>query len=121
MSATKTIITGRPAGDIRLALRRAFLDVARARMAENPATACVTWRDAAVAASVGWDAAKRTVENMARSGELVRVNPVRTPGVSRAMVGYMPAELVCQAMPCPGAANDAGLILQQLFGQLARA
>jgi hypothetical protein len=118
-----TTTTGRPAGEIRQALRRAFLDLAMARMAEQGAAkaARVTWREAAAVAAVGWDAAKRTADNMARAGELVPVGLVRTPGVSRAMVGYLPAELVRQALPCPRAANDAGLHLQQLFGQIARA
>jgi hypothetical protein len=114
-------LSGRPAGEIRQALRRAFLKLASARMAEGAHVARITWREAAAVAAVGWDAAKRTAENMARAGELVATGPVRTPGVSRAMVGYMPAELVRQALPCPIAANDAGLHLQQVFGQIARA
>jgi hypothetical protein len=113
--------SGRPAGEIRQALRRAFLDLASARMAEGAQVVRITWREAAAVAAVGWDAAKRTADNMARAGELVPVGLVRTPGVSRAMVGYLPAELVRQALPCTHAANDAGLRLQQVFGHIARA
>lgn len=109
--------TGRPAGEVRQALRRAFMALAGTGQQPQP----VTWRQAAAVASVGWATAKRTAENMARAGELVPAGTVAVPGASRPMVGYLPAGLVPQALPCPAAANDSGLALQQLFGQLARA
>lgn len=52
----------RPRGEARQALLSAF-----------EARGCSTWRIAAEVSCVGYDTARRTVENMVRAGELVRV------------------------------------------------
>ena len=84
MTDLDTVLAGgRPRGEIRTALAGA----AQALHAEHgPAT----WRDMAVAAQVGFDAARRTVQNMARAGELRRVDTVPVLGARRPMVRYAP-------------------------------
>ena len=55
-------------GEVRQVLRSVF--------AEGP----TTWRCAATVAQVGYDCARRTVENMVRVGELVRCGEEMPPG-----------------------------------------
>lgn len=81
----------RPRGDCRRAIGSAAHALGRG-----------TWRDLATAASVGFDVARRTAENMVRDGQLVRAGTVSAPGASRPMTVYAPA-----AQPdggCDGAA-----------------
>jgi hypothetical protein len=74
----------RPAGDI----RRALTDAAQALAAEHGPGARMTWRELASRARVGTRAARHTVNNMVRAGELVRVGPVPTPGCRRPMTTF---------------------------------
>jgi hypothetical protein len=93
----------RPRGEIREALAGAFRELSFTADASGLCGAiahqgvvddvCVgaTWRDVAVKAQVGFDVARRTVINMHRAGELVKVGTVRMPNVNRPMVRYAPA------------------------------
>lgn len=74
----------RPAGEVRVALRRA----AEALVAEKPG---FTWRDAAQAAQVPFRLARQAMRNMARAGELERIGTRSEPGVCRPMTLYAPA------------------------------
>jgi hypothetical protein len=49
----------------------------------------VTWLDAAQAAQVGYEAARHTVDNMARAGELVRVGSAKPEGSRHWMALYV--------------------------------
>jgi hypothetical protein len=71
----------RPRGEIRMALRDAFA------LTPEP----VTWRTVAEVARVGYQAAQRTVENMARSGELQRVGKDRAAGLYQLADACAPA------------------------------
>jgi len=73
----------RPRGEIRMALGLA----AAALVAEQGGG---TWRDMAQQAQVGFDKAREVVRDMARAGELQRVDVVRVPGSRRPMVRYAP-------------------------------
>lgn len=70
------MITMRPVGEIRMALSAAAAEFGEAG---------ATWRDLAVAACVGYDAAQATTDNMVRAGDLVVIGRVTRPGVSRPM------------------------------------
>ena len=72
----------RPCGHIRQALR----DAAWAGAGDHG----VTWRDLAQRACVGFTAARHTVENMARAGELQATGSVQVHGVCRPMTLYEP-------------------------------
>ena len=68
----------RPRGEIRAALALAVDAL--------PSTApSATWRDLAQLACVGFDAARRTVDNMVTAGELIVVGHRRTPHACRPM------------------------------------
>lgn len=67
----------RPRGEIRLALGQAAVQFAASGVPG------VTWRSLAEQAGVGYDAAKRTAENMVRAGELVVVGAEPVPGANR--------------------------------------
>lgn len=82
-------------GEIRLALAEAALSFG-ARGA--------TWRQLAEAAQVGWDAARMTVENMVRAGQLVVVGTATVPGVCRPMNRCALATAVAAAEPMAVAA-----------------
>jgi hypothetical protein len=69
----------RPRGEIRAVLSSA--------LAELPSLG-FTWRDAAVHTGVGFAAARVTLENMARAGEVVRAGTLPVPGAARPMVRY---------------------------------
>lgn len=72
----------RPRGEIRAALGQA------ADMLPAPApgeVAGATWRDLAELACVGFDAARRTVDNMLAAGELIVVGHKREPHACRPM------------------------------------
>lgn len=95
----------RPAGEIRRALREA----AKALLAES--TPGVTWRDLAVHACIGHQAARRTVGNMARAGELRPSGATRVPGVRRPMTTYtLPT-------PAPSTAPPALDALMRTWGR----
>lgn len=63
----------RPRGEIREALASAVAQLV-------PEVGPVNYLQAAQAARVGFDAAQRTLENMARAGELVRAGKHKPPG-----------------------------------------
>jgi len=69
-----------PRGEIREALCKAYSSV--------PEELGATWRDVAAASQVGFQAAKRAVENMVKWGELEVVRDVRVPGCRRPMKAY---------------------------------
>lgn len=75
----------RPRGQIRLALEAAYASC-------GP----TTWRHAAEFACVGYEAARRTSENMARAGALVRVGTVpdaaRLSGVRLGVYALAPGQ-----------------------------
>ncbi|WP_428421939.1 hypothetical protein [Methylibium sp.] len=75
----------RPRGEIRRALGDAAWQVAR-----EHAEGC-TWRELAQRACVGFDVARRTVENMARAGELMVSGTVAASGRGRPANRYVPA------------------------------
>lgn len=85
----------RPRGEIRQALCSAAAEVGGG----------ATWRSLAARANVGFDAARRTVDNMAAAGELIVIGHHREPGVSRPMNLY--------ALAVETAAND-GAALEQV-------
>jgi hypothetical protein len=74
----------RPAGEIRQALASAA-----ERLAQE--VDGVTWRDLAAAAQVGCLAARRTVENMARAGDLEVIGSTKRAHSRRWMKLYAPA------------------------------
>lgn len=74
----------RPRGEIRDVLASA----ARTLLQQHGQP--VTWRDLAVQAQVGFTAARDTVRNMARAGDLRLVGTVRRPGACRPMASYVP-------------------------------
>ena len=90
----------RPRGEIREALGAASL-VLRAECR------AATWRDLAECARVGYGAAKKTVENMASSGELIAVGTVRAAYARRPMVMYAPREAANFATGGPGSLEAA--------------
>lgn len=59
-------------------IREALADAAQAFGAQG-----ATWRQLAAAAHVGWDAARMTVENMVRAGQLVVVGTAPRDGGGR--------------------------------------
>lgn len=77
----------RPRGEIRQALGAAL-----AQRSEPGAAGGSTWRELATHAGVAFDAAKQTVRDMVRSGELAVVGEVRVPGARRPMQCYLPAQ-----------------------------
>ena len=90
----------RPRGTIRSAIHQAFV-------ANGPAT----WRTAAEVAQVGYDAARHTVGNMVRAGELVRVgssNSARAPEVRLGLYGL------------PGEAREASAAPHELLRVMQR-
>lgn len=81
----------RPAGEIRHAIGKAARELAAERAVQPSFTvAGGTWRDFAARACVGFKVAQRTVENMARAGELAPLGAVRVEGSRRPMVVYGP-------------------------------
>ena len=90
----------RPRGEIREALCLAAVQFGQDGF---------TWRDLAHAACVGFDAAKRTVGNMARAGELVVLDEVRVPGANRPMLRYVPAVIGDDALKAVGGTPGAEL------------
>ena len=73
----------RPRGEIRQALAQAG-----AALADEHGG--FTWREVAALACVGFTAARQTVENMERAGELECVGQRHVPGVCRPMNVYAP-------------------------------
>lgn len=69
-------------GEIRVALGQAAAELG---------TDGATWRALAHRAGVGLDAARQTVLNMARAGELTVIGHGRVTGVNRPMTLYVPA------------------------------
>jgi len=76
----------RPRGEIRQALASSAWEIAGASPLGG-----ATWREAAAHACVGFEAARQTWKDMVRSGQLVRVQPVRVAHASRAMSLCAPA------------------------------
>jgi len=87
----------RPPGEIRQALGAAAQGLANERGG-------ATWRDLAELAGVGYQAARRTVENMHRSGELQSVGSEKRPHSRKWMTLYAPAASACPA-PCAALAS----------------
>lgn len=71
---------GRPQGEIRQALSAAIGELGAG-----------TWRELAAHAQVGFSAAKQTVRDMVRAGELAPDGEVRVAGSNRPMVRLVPA------------------------------
>ena len=76
---------GRPTGEIRQALAKAATRVANEKGAG-------TWRDLAIVAKVGFDAARQTVDNMQRAGDLKVVGIEKRAHSRRWMKLYAPPE-----------------------------
>ena len=93
----------RPRGEVRAALAGAFERLVRERglVAEGTAVDGVPWRDAAMAAQVGFEAARETVKNMTRAGELVRVGAKKAAGTNRWEGLYAPAVLAAEIGDTP--------------------
>lgn len=75
----------RPAGEIRQVLWAAAQELSRSG-------GDVTWRDMALHAQVGLDAARFTVKNMVRDGWLEPVGTRRAPHANRPMRTLRPAD-----------------------------
>lgn len=75
----------RPAGEVRLALLNACNQLATAE--RGP-----TLREMAVRACVGFDAARSTVRDMKRSGQIHQVRERRVAYRNRPVAEYMPAQ-----------------------------
>lgn len=84
----------RPRGEIRVALSAAALALAPIAEAQG-----VTYLELAATARVGQDAARMTVKDMVKAGELVPIGDRRVPGKKRPLRTYA-------AKP---AANDTGV------------
>lgn len=84
----------RPRGEIRAALA-----AAAERLLAQPGLQAVglTYVDLAQAACVGFKAAQRTLDNMSRAGEFVRVGSRPVPGAKRPVSTYVPARLAQRA------------------------
>lgn len=76
----------RPEGEI----RRALFDAARSYVSSHSTGA--TWRDLAVQACVGFEAARITIKNMQRAGVLEVVGQTRVQGSRRPLSLYAPAQ-----------------------------
>ena len=108
----------RPAGEIRAALR-----------GWSPEAQPVTWRDAlAYLACVGLVSAsapaevrlvRQTVENMARSSELLEAGYVRAPGSRRPMAGYLLPSAAQQQADRSERAGEAAELLACWWGRAA--
>jgi len=85
----------RPRGEIREAIAQAIeqLIVERGFVVDGVAVDGVTWRDAAERAQVGFDMAQRTVENMVRAEQLVRISSTKRAGSQHWEGLYAPATL----------------------------
>lgn len=83
----------RPRADIRLALATAAQEL------PTQLGRGATWRDMAKHARVGFAAAKATVHNMARAGELQPAGTVTSPSSRRPMTAFVPAQQVERACP----------------------
>jgi hypothetical protein len=94
----------RPRGEIREAMADAFLRLVleRGLVVDGVAVDGVTSREAATAARVGFDLARRTTENMLQAGELVRVGRVKPAGSQHWSGLYAPASF---AAPAPERAS----------------
>lgn len=86
------------------AIRQALASSAWALASSSPQGGA-NWRDAAAHACVGFEAARQTWKDMVRSGELVRLQPVRVPHASRAMSLCAPAGMAAQQAAAAGAAE----------------
>ena len=93
----------RPAGEIRQALESA----AQALAAEHGSA---TWRDMAERAGVGFLAARRTVENMARAGALQPMGFEKRLHSRRWMTLYAPAANFATAATAPNGCPLAGVL-----------
>lgn len=78
----------RPACEIREALRGAAERLVQ--QCGTQAHTGLTYLDLAPAAGVGFEAARRTVWNMARAGELMPVGTKAVPGIKRPLTAFVP-------------------------------
>lgn len=81
----------RPAGEIRQALMVAARELARPEQRRGP-----TLLEVAQHAKVGADAARRTMDNLRRAGDLVIVAERSVDYRNRPVAEYLPADLVPQ-------------------------
>lgn len=100
----------RPLGEERKAIRRAAEQLAAERLADVPdvddamraEASAATWRDLGAKAGVGFTVARRTVENMARAGELTPIGAKKLEHSRRWMTLYaLPAPAPCSAAAAP--------------------
>lgn len=91
----------RPRGEIRAAIAQAFEHLVHERglVVDGEAVDGVTWRDAAAHAQVGFDAARRAVENMVQAGELVKLGRHKPAGCQHWSGLYVPAPLAPAPAP----------------------
>jgi hypothetical protein len=85
-------MSGRPTGEVRVALRQAAQAMVSERAQLGLQPVAVTYRDLAQRAQVGFGAAKETVRNMARAGELVAAGTVPTKHARRPLQAYVPRQ-----------------------------
>jgi hypothetical protein len=93
----------RPRGEIRQALAQAATELARDRDG-------ATWRDLAERACVGYLVARRTVENMARAGELQLVGHEKRAHSRRWVALYAPQQHANFATAATAVEGLAGVI-----------
>lgn len=86
----RQVVGGRPRGEIRQVLASTAQ-----RLADEHGA--FTWRDVAEAAQVGYCAARATVLNMARAGELQPVGAAKRAHSRRWMTLYAPAACAIEA------------------------
>lgn len=82
----------RPVGEIRAALREAAHAIASERLQMGLQPAGATWRELAQRAHVGYSAARDTVKNMVRVGELQPAGTVSAAHARRPLVAYAPRQ-----------------------------
>lgn len=102
----------RPAGEVRQTLMRVCRVHARAERG-------LTVREWAELACVGLDAAQRTVENMARAGQVCKLKDRTVTYRNRPVAEYVPAELMPkaeQAAPEPSGCMRLSSVLQVWAG-----
>jgi hypothetical protein len=107
----------RPVGEERKAIRQAAEALAKERLAALPEASITpelvaeastaTWRELGARAGVGFKVAQRTVDNMARSGELKPIGSVKVAHSRRWMNLY---QLTTPAAPAPTAPAIDGVM-----------
>ena len=83
----------RPAGDVRLALLDAALELVPPDVMADPRAPRPTLREIAYRACVGVDAASQTVKNMTRAGQLRQVRTRQVEYCNKPVAEYEPVTL----------------------------